>query len=114
MSSSIKIIETKSNEKRQVFLEGPVSTSDPDLYDDVVSEKGQVSVNRQLNDRDITMDFDHDEWRDPKTGKMFDFKKNKIPVAMVVKSKNEAGGTFARVKMNMNHPFIDNIIITSN
>ena len=100
-------IELKS-EKGEIYGVGFVSTTDPDLYRDVVSEKAQSSMLKQFNDRSIKFDFDHDKFRDPKTGEVYDEPKNLIPPAKVVKAERRMTpdgslGTWVKVQLNKHH-----------
>jgi len=103
------LIEVKSESGRNYFIEGFVSTTDPDLYNDIVTEEAQKSILHQLLNRNITMDEDHDVWRDSNTGESFDRPQNKIPAAKVEKAElrdvgDGSTGTFVRVKLNKNYP----------
>lgn len=100
-------IELKS-EKGEIYGVGFVSTTDPDLYKDVVSENAQSSILKQFNDRVIKFDFDHDKFRDPKTGEVYDEPKNLIPPAKVVKAERRLTpdgslGTWIKVQLNKHH-----------
>ena len=100
-------IELKS-EKGELYGEGFVSTIDPDLYDDVVLEKAQNSMLKQFNDRSIKFDFDHDKFRDPTSGKVYDEPKNLIPPAKVVEAERRTTpdgslGTWVKVQFNKHH-----------
>lgn len=103
--SRFNLIEVKSNDGgKEYYVEGYISTLDPDFANDIIDEKGQESLFKELQGSDITMDEDHEEWRDPDTGKLYDGKKNKYPVAKVVDSKLDNNGTWVSAKLNKYHP----------
>jgi myosin heavy subunit len=102
--SQFKLIEVKSVTGKNYFVEGYVSTVDSDFVNDIVDEEGQKATYREITNSDITMDEDHSEWRDPKTGKLYDGKKNKYPIAKVVSSKLDSKGTWVKAKLNKYHP----------
>jgi myosin heavy subunit len=105
MSNQFKLIELKAEDgSKDYFIEGYVSTIDPDFYFDIVDRKGQEATFRELNGADITMDLDHEEWRDPETGEVYDGKKNKLPIAKVVDKKLDEKGTWVKAKLNKYHP----------
>ena len=102
--SQFQLIEVKSESDKDYYIEGYVSTIEPDFVNDIVDEEGQKATFRELRNSDITMDEDHNEWRDPKTGKLYDGKKNKYPIAKVVDTKLDNKGTWVRAKLNKFHP----------
>lgn len=102
--SQFKLVEVKSENGKDYYIEGYVSTTDPDFVNDIVDKDGQKATNREINDSDITMDEDHSEWRDPKTGKLYDGKKNKYPIAKVIDNKLDYKGTWVKAKLNKFHP----------
>lgn len=112
MSNQFKLFELKSeNGDKDYFIEGYISTTDPDFVNDIVDEEGQAATFRELNGADITMDLDHDEWRDLETGEVYDGKKNKLPIARVVDKRLDRKGTWVRAKLNKYHPkFKDEIL----
>lgn len=110
-----KLVEVKAGINSEHFVEGFVSTSDPDLFDDVVTPEAQEKILSQLVNFDITMDDDHDTWRDPKTGEEFSRPQNKIPVAQIVHAElreleDNSVGTWVRVQLNKNYPFFDKVL----
>jgi hypothetical protein len=102
--SHFKLIEVKSSNGKDYFIEGYVSTVDPDFVNDIVDNEGQKATNREISNGDITMDEDHNEWRNPDTGKLYDGKKNKYPIAKVEQQKLDSRGTWVRAKLNKFHP----------
>lgn len=103
--SQFDLIEVKSNDgSKDYYIEGYISTLNPDFANDIVDEKGQQSVYNELQGSDITMDEDHEEWRDPETGKLYDGKKNKYPIAKIVDSRLDDKGTWVSAKLNKYHP----------
>ena len=110
MLNNFKLIELKSNGEKQYFIEGLVSTIEPDDYNDVVTQKAQRSIDSQLKKFNITMDLEHEEWINPTTGKRNDRKQDKIPVALVVKSNVTNEGTLVKAKLNTSHPMFDSIL----
>jgi len=102
--SQFKLIEVKSETGKDYYIEGYVSTTKPDFVNDIVDEQGQRATNREINNSDITMDEDHSEWRHPKTGKMYDGKKDKYPLAKVMTSHLDSVGTWVKAKLNRDHP----------
>jgi len=113
MKNKFKLVEIKSNGDKEYYIEGHVSTIDPDFVNDIVDKQGQIATNRDLQNYDITMDEDHDEWRDPISGEVYDGKKNKLPIAKVVSSKVDELGTWTRVLMNKHHPNFEQHILPS-
>lgn len=109
--SRFNIIEIKSNGEKNYYLEGYVSTTDPDFVNDIVDNIGQKAVFKELKNKQITMDEDHNEWRDPKTGKYHTRKKNKFPLAKVVDVKLDNKGTWVKAELNKYHPDFEKKIL---
>lgn len=109
------LIEVKSDNGRDYYVEGFISTTDPDLYNDIVTEEAQVKILRQLLNQDITMDEDHDVWRDPETGEPHSRPQNKIPAAKVVHAElreleDGSVGTWVKVMLNKDYPIFDKLL----
>lgn len=109
--SNFNLIEVKSETGKDYFIEGYVSTIHPDFANDIVDDNGQKATFKELVGKDITMDEDHEEWRDPKTGKLYDGKKNKYPLAKIVDARLDEVGTWVRAKLNKYHPEFESRIL---
>lgn len=110
MLPKINLIEVKSeNNEKKYYIEGYVSTIDPDKYNDIVNNKGQNVIFSQLKNSNITMDLDHEEWRS-KDGSKVGRKLDKIPVAKIVETKLENKGTWVKALLNDAHPKFENIL----
>lgn len=106
------LIEVKSEEiegKKSFYIEGHISTIDPDSSNDIVTEQGQDNLVEEIKSKDITMDLDHESFRN-KDGTTPDRDLNKIPVAKIVESKRTALGTYVKAMLNGDHPFFENIL----
>ena len=91
-------IIVKGEKKR--FVTGYISTSDLDLYNDVVTEKGLKSMLNQLNDSTIMLDYEHEAWRDDNSI---------IPVGKIVESKLDDRGLWVKAELNPFSPKFDNM-----
>lgn len=109
--SEFELIEIKSESGKDYYVQGYVSTTDPDFVNDIVDEDGQKATFREISNKKITMDEDHNEWRNPKTGKLYDGKKNKFPLAKVVETKLDSKGTWVKAKLNKFHPDFEDKIL---
>jgi len=105
------LLEVKSASGKDYFIEGYVSTMNPDFVNDIVDELGQKATYSEIINSNITMDEDHSEWRDNKTGKLYDGKKNKYPIAIVTEAKLDNIGTWVRAKLNKHHPEFEERIL---
>lgn len=106
------LIEVKSedeNGSKKYYIEGHISTTDPDSANDIVTEEGQNNLVSELKKKDITMDLDHESFRNS-DGTMPDRELNKIPVAKIVESKRTAIGTYVKAMLNSDHPNFKNIL----
>lgn len=109
IDTQFEVIEVKSNGVKNYFLEGFVSTTDPDLVNDIVTEEGQEVIINQMNGRNITVDDDHESYRDNTSGKLYDRTNHTIPLALIEraesrKTKKGSIGTWVRAKLNKDYP----------
>jgi HK97 family phage prohead protease len=105
------LLEVKSTSGKDYFIEGYVSTMNPDFVNDIVDELGQKATYSEIINSNITMDEDHSEWRDPQTGKLYDGKKNKYPIAKVTEARLDNVGTWVKAQLNKNHPDFESRIL---
>ena len=105
------LIEIKSDDGKEktFFIEGHISTIDPDSANDIVTEQGQDNLVTEISSKDITMDLDHESFRNS-DGSIPDRDLNKIPVAKIVESKRTAIGTYVKAMLNKDHPQFKNIL----
>ena len=106
MPLKVEVIEEKGEQK--VFLEGFLSTNDLDLVNDIVTKNCLESIQRQLIDRNIKLDVEHEAFR----GKSFEereINKTRIPAGRFIDAAVESlgkGRWGLRVKSMLNryHP----------
>lgn len=106
MPLKVDVIEEKGEQK--VFLEGFLSTSDPDLVNDIVTKNCLESMQRQILERNIKLDIEHEAFR----GKSFEEKeinKTRIPAgrfidAAVEKIGNNRWGLRVKAMLNRFNP----------
>jgi len=104
------LIEVKSEEgEKNYFIEGHISTIDPDSVKDITTNSCQDDLVVQTKTKDITMDLDHESFRN-EDGTTPDRDLNKIPVAKIVESKRTAIGTYVKAMLNSSHPQFKNIL----
>lgn len=107
-----ELIEVKSDSDeydKDYFLNGFIVPSNKDSVNDVVTEEAQDDILVQLEDKNITMDLDHESFR-KKDGSLPDRELNKIPVAKIISSEKINGDAFAKTKLNNDHPLFKNIL----
>jgi len=105
------LIEVKSevDGTKDFFIEGHISTTDPDSVNDIVTSEGQDNLVEEMNVKDITMDLDHESFR-KEDGSVPDRDLNKIPVAKVVESKRTTIGAYVKAILNKDHPNFKSIL----
>lgn len=106
------LIEVKSENEdgiKTYYIEGHISTIDPDSSNDIVTEEGQNNLVSEIRKKDITMDLDHESFRNS-DGTIPDRELNKIPIAKIVESKRTALGTYVKAMLNSDHPYFKNIL----
>jgi len=91
-------VETKSGKK--YFVTGYISTKDRDLLDDIVTQKGLESMERQIKERSITLDYDHEAWRDNNTI---------LPAGKIVDAHTDEVGLWVKAELNPASPKFKNL-----
>ena len=104
----INNLELKSDDGK-IFLIGYISTIDEDKSGDIVTLEAQNSMLFQIKNQVITMDLDHETWRDNETGKVREVASHKIPVAKIIDARVDNKGTFVKAELNQSHPLFENI-----
>lgn len=106
MPMRVDVVEEKGEQK--IFLEGFLSTSDQDLVNDIVTKGCLESMKRQILERNIKLDIEHESFR----GKSFEEKeinKTLIPAgrfidAVVESLGNSRWGLRVKAVLNRFHP----------
>ena len=87
--------------EKKYYVEGMISTIDPDMSNEIVTMKAQEDILNAVQGRTITMDVEHQEFIDD--GDVLDKPKNdKIPIAKIVEAKLTAKGVWAKAEINNN------------
>lgn len=84
-----QVVETKSGKK--FFVTGYISTSDIDIYNDLITENGLKSMLQQLTNNSIKLDYEHEVWRD---------NDSILPVGKIVESKIDDNGLWVKAQLN--------------
>ena len=100
--------EIKSDNSKKLIIAGYISTTSRDKMNDVVTDAGQLDLVEQLNRMSITLDLDHDTWRDEQ-GKTLQSPKALIPAGKIIKAEKHDNGTYVEAEINEFHPFYDKI-----
>ena len=91
------------------FIEGYISTTDPDKANEVLTDSAQDELVRQCLEQQITLDIDHEEWYDD-AGKQLGAPKNsRIPVAKIVEAKRRDNGVWVRCEINKHSDRFDKV-----
>jgi len=104
-------VETKSGKK--YYITGFISTSDIDVYNDLVTEQGLSSMITQLKGRTVKLDIEHAVYKDMATGNS-EFPNPVLPPAKIIDAAfktTESGskGIWVKAEMNTAHPYFNNI-----
>lgn len=85
-------VETKSEGDKKYYITGYITTKDRDILNDIVTEEAMTSMIKQLKERPITMDVEHEVY----------LKKNNsiIPVAKIVEAKKDSKGIWVKAEIN--------------
>ena len=89
-----------SNGKKSYYVEGYISTGEQDLYNDIVTEEAMQSMLKQINEKNITLDYDHEVWRDSTSI---------LPVGKIEEAKIDENGLWVKCKLNPASPKFKNL-----
>jgi len=90
---SFATVEVKGQKKH--YVTGYISTPDIDLYNDLITEKGLKSMLRQIEAGNITLDYEHEAWRDDNTI---------LPVGRITEAKIDSKGLWVKAEVNKHSP----------
>jgi len=105
--------------EKKYYVEGFVSTIDPDLKNEIVDMEGQRDILTQIKGNIITMDIDHEEWFELSGGvqnpentdsKVLNSPKGKnLPVAKIVEAELRAQGVWVKAEINKHLPDFNSV-----
>jgi HK97 family phage prohead protease len=94
-TDQITFSKTELKGEKQAYVTGYISVPDVDLYDDVVTMKAMDSMLKQIQDSVITIDYEHEAWRDDNS---------LLPVAKIVEAKVDDRGLWVKAILNRHSP----------
>jgi len=80
---NVNIVNLKGEE--HLFVEGDISTNDIDFVNDIMTKNCQESMQRQILDRNMKLDLEHEAFRGP-THEAKEIAKTKIPAGKIIDS----------------------------
>ena len=86
-------VETKSGKK--YYVTGYISTTDMDLYNDIITEKCLKGMLDQINERTIMLDYEHEVFTENET---------LIPVGKINEAKIDKRGLWVKCELNNSSP----------
>ena len=92
-------VETKGGKKP--YITGYISTDDIDLYNDIVTRDCMSDMMKQIEENNITLDYDHEVWRKPTGGFQHG---TQLPVGKIVNAKLDSRGLWVRAELNRDSP----------
>lgn len=90
---TFSIIGTKGEE--QSFVTGYISVPEIDLYNELVTPNALKSMLRQIMEKTITLDYEHEAWRDDNTI---------LPVGKITEAKVDDKGLWVKAELNPHSP----------
>jgi phage head maturation protease/uncharacterized C2H2 Zn-finger protein len=88
--------------EKKYFIEGYASTIDEDKAGEILDMSAQQDIYNQMQNENITMDIEHEEWYS-NDGKLLQRPKNeKIPVAKIVHAELRPKGVWVKAQLNTN------------
>jgi len=77
------------------YVTGYISNTERDIVDDIVTEKALKSMLKQINESTITLDYEHEAFRDDPTI---------LPAGKIVEAKIDDRGLWVKAEINKNSP----------
>lgn len=103
-----QFIEVELKGEKRFFIEGFISTTDPDKSNEVLTLKAQQDIVDQCMNGTITMDVEHEEWY--KEGRQQNKPSNtRIPVAKIVEAQIKGNGVWVKAEINKHSDRFDNV-----
>lgn len=88
-------INVKDKKEKQAYVTGYISVPEVDLYDDIITPSAMKSMLNQINSSVITIDFEHEAWRDDNSI---------LPVAKIIEAKIDDRGLWIKAVLNKSSP----------
>ena len=80
---------------KQSYVTGYISVPEIDLYNDLVTPNALKSMLRQISEKTIVLDYEHEAFRDDNTI---------LPVGKIIEAKVDDRGLWVKAKLNSNSP----------
>ncbi len=81
--------------EKESFVTGYISVPEVDAYNDLITEKALKSMLAQINNRTITLDYEHEAWRDDNSI---------LPAGKIVDAKIDNKGLWVKAVLNRYSP----------
>lgn len=94
-TDEITFSTTELKGEKQAYVTGYISVPEVDIYNDLVTPAGMQSMLRQIEESTITIDYEHEAWRDDNSI---------LPVAKIIEAKVDDRGLWIKCKLNKNSP----------
>ena len=91
---------TKSDGGKTYYVTGYISVPEIDIQNDLVTPEAMESMLRQINESTITLDYDHEVWRDSSSI---------LPVGKIVDAKIDSNGLWVKAELNTSSPKFNNL-----
>jgi len=80
---------------KQSYVTGYISVPEIDLYNDLITPTALKSMLRQITEKTITLDYEHEAFRDDNTI---------LPVGKIIEAKVDERGLWVKCKLNSHSP----------
>ena len=108
MTPEFSWVEAEIKGQKKCFVEGYISTIDPDDYNEIVTMKGQNKILSSCKGHVITMDVEHEEFIEG--NKVLAKPKNtRIPVAKIIEATMKDKGVWVKAEINQDSDRFKNV-----
>lgn len=95
ITDKISFKSENTSEGRKFYVQGYISTNDIDIYNDLVTPHAMKSMLKQLQDENVTIDYEHEAWRDDNSI---------LPVGRIIEARLDERGLWIRAILNKASP----------
>jgi len=95
VTDSTEYTETETKGEKKYFVQGYISTKDRDLVDDIVTESALSDMLKQLQNKNIKLDVEHEAWREENP--------TIIPIGKILEAKIDEKGIWVKAEINSSH-----------
>ena len=101
-SGNLDLEEVEEKGDKEYYVSGYLTTGKRDLVNDIVTSECQDDMLKQLKEKNIKIDVEHELWKKDN--------KTTIPAGRIVDAKKDSKGVWIKVHLNRNYPNFEGLL----